>query len=121
MSQGGPVWSSHVMHGRYPLPLRELCQRARVEIGMEISETGANLVGWRVGNQKRARPWWSCTFGQAQSCLKELRCFVRPVLPPLGAAGLSGRYAAVPPAEAAGGALGPDLGSGPTRTPCAPN
>ena len=37
-------------------PPRELCQSARKEVRMEINKPRANLEGWWVGNQKRARP-----------------------------------------------------------------
>ena len=49
--RGTCVWSSHVMHGRYPL--RELCQSARVEIRMKIRIP--RQFGGMEGGEPKAR------------------------------------------------------------------
>ena len=104
-------------------PPRELCQSARVEVRMEINKSRANLEGWWVGNQKRARPCvWPCAFGSAQTCLIEL---IRPALPPPWEplAKVAAIAATPPAARPAGWDLPgrPGLRSGQSRTLCAPN
>jgi hypothetical protein len=66
------------MHGRYPLPpegaLSECPSRSR----NGSQKARANLEGWRVGNQKGARPSRLCAVGSAMGSAQS--CLIEPVL-----------------------------------------
>ena len=115
MSQGGPVWSSHVMHGRYPLPpegaLSECPSRSQ-----NGNQQTPRKFGGMVGGEPKARStMWPCAFGSARTCLKEL---IRPALPPLGTAGQGGRYRGYT-ARCAAGWVGPAWAAWPAVRPVA--
>jgi hypothetical protein len=69
VSQGGPVWSSHVMHGRHPLPPRGSSVRVPGKKSEWKSTNPAPI--WRDGGwgTKSALDHVACAFGSAQNCL----------------------------------------------------
>ena len=53
--------------------MRELCQRARVEIGIEIRKTLCAFGGMVGGEPKALSTMGACSFRSARTCLNELR------------------------------------------------
>ena len=54
MSQGGPVWSSHVMHGRYPLPPEGALSECPIRSQNGNQQTPRQFGGM-VGGEPKAR------------------------------------------------------------------
>ena len=106
MSQGGPVRSSHVMQGSYPLPPEGALSESPSRNQNGNQQTPRQFEGMVDGEPKARSTMWPCAFGSARTCLKEL---IRPALPPLGTAGQGGRYRGYTARCAAGWDLGPDL------------
>ena len=69
VSQGGPVWSSHVVHGRYPLPREGALSESPSRNRNRNQKKPAPLVGWWARNQKRSRPWGPARSAQLRLAL----------------------------------------------------
>ena len=70
------------MHGKYPLPLEGALPEYPSRSQKEIVRVPRHLEGWRVGNQKRARPCWLGARSSTENCLIEQ--LVRALPPPPG-------------------------------------